>query len=195
MSHEPGAPRSLFPAPIALLTRSECEAIAKKVLSFATADETRVTISSATDGNMRFAVNQASTSGDNYDNVITVRSAFGKRSASSTTNSRDDDSLKAVVARAEALAKLAPDDPEALPELGPQTYTESPGWSESTASLDAAQGRESRVHRFSRDQRRGVCRREQQRFVRLSTPDRCRAHHDGAHPRRHGQRLGRRVDE
>src|SRR5262249_44176136 len=139
--NEPGAPRSLFApaADNALLTREQCEAITKKVLSYATADETRVTITSATDGNMRFAVNQASTSGDNYDNVVTVRSAFGKRSASSTTNSRDDESLKAVVARAEALARLAPEDPESMPELGPQNYLpEKASWSESTAGLDAA---------------------------------------------------------
>ncbi len=43
------APRSLFDARVAapaLLSRDECEALAKKVLSFATADETRVTINS-----------------------------------------------------------------------------------------------------------------------------------------------------
>jgi len=143
---EPGGPRSLFAPPVALLSRDECEAIAKKVLSFATADETRVTITSSANGNMRFAVNQASTSGDNYDNVVTVRSAFGKRSASSTTNSRDDAALRAVVERAEALAKLAPEDPEAMPELGPQTYTPSPAaWSDATASLEAA-GRAAAVN-------------------------------------------------
>ena len=147
MSHttDLGAPRSLFAPPVQLLTRAECEAITKKVLSFATADETRVTISSSANGNMRFAVNQASTSGDNHDNVVTVRSAFGKRSASSATNSRDDASLKSVVERAEALAKLAPEDPEAMPELGPQQYVESPGWSDATASLEAA-GRASAVN-------------------------------------------------
>jgi predicted Zn-dependent protease len=109
------------------------------VLSFATADETRVSIGSGMTGNMRFAVNQASTSGDSYDTTITVRSTFGRKSASSTTNSRDDESLKAVVERSEALAKLAPEDPEAMPELGPQTYTESPAWSEATAALAASQ--------------------------------------------------------
>ncbi|HEY7567573.1 MAG TPA: TldD/PmbA family protein, partial [Gemmatimonadaceae bacterium] len=83
-----GAPRSLFAsasAAPALLSREECEALTKKVLSYATADETRVTVSSSASGNMRFAVNQVSTSGDNQDTTITVRSVFGKRSASSTT--------------------------------------------------------------------------------------------------------------
>ena len=150
MSHSTttDAPRSLFAPAVAtatLLTREQCEAIAKKVLSFAKADETRVTISSSANGNMRFAVNQASTSGDNYDNTITVRSVFGKRAASSTTNSHDDASLKAVVERAEALARLAPEDPEAMPELGPQTYPSPPAWAEATASLDAA-GRAAAVN-------------------------------------------------
>ncbi|MEK7403250.1 MAG: TldD/PmbA family protein [Gemmatimonadota bacterium] len=141
---EAGAPRSLFDppiiaSPIALLTREECEALARKVLSYATADETRVTIGSGMTGNMRFAVNQASTSGDSHDTTITVRSTYGKKSASSTTNARDDASLRSVVERSEALAKLAPEDPEAMPELGPQTYNVSPGWNDATAALAATQ--------------------------------------------------------
>lgn len=141
--HDSGAPRSLFAsasaAPARYLSRADCEAIAKKVLAFSTADEARVTISSGVAGNTRFAVNQVSTAGDTYDAVVTMRSVFGKRSASASTNKLDDASLRAVVQRAEALARLAPEDPEALPELGPQQYqgTEA-GWSEATATLDPA---------------------------------------------------------
>jgi predicted Zn-dependent protease len=138
-----GEPRSLYEeaaaAPSTLLTQADCEALTKKILGFATADETRVSITSSKAGNMRFAVNQASTSGDSFDTNITVRSVFGKRAATSTTNSLDDTSLKAVVQRAEELAKLAPEDPELLPELGPQTYQPVGGWSDGTASLSAAQ--------------------------------------------------------
>ena len=142
--HDAGAPRSLFTdanaaAPARYLSRADCETIAKKVLSYSTADEARVTISSGVSGNTRFAVNQVSTAGDTYDAVVTMRSVFGKRAASATTNKLDDASLRAVVQRAEALARLAPEDPEALPELGPQQYraTEA-GWSEATATLDPA---------------------------------------------------------
>ena len=60
--------------------RDECEALAKRALSFATADETRITINSGGRGNTRFAVNQISTGGDNYDATISVRSIVGKRS-------------------------------------------------------------------------------------------------------------------
>ena len=46
------------------LSREECDAIAKRALSFATADETRVIINSTSIANTRFAVNQISTGGD-----------------------------------------------------------------------------------------------------------------------------------
>ena len=116
--------------------REECEALAKRALSFATADETRITINSGGRGNTRFAVNQISTGGDNYDATLSVRSTIGKRNAVVNTNKLDDASLKSAVQLAERLARLSPEDPEAMPELGPQTYVESKGWSEATASLD-----------------------------------------------------------
>jgi predicted Zn-dependent protease len=116
--------------------REECEALAKRALAAATADETRITINSGARGNTRFAVNQISTGGDNYDATVSVRSTFGKRTGVVNTNKLDDASLKAAVQLAERLAKLSPEDPEAMPELGPQSYASSRGWSDSTASLD-----------------------------------------------------------
>jgi predicted Zn-dependent protease len=129
------APRSLFAAaPARHLSREECEAIARTALGFSTADEARVSIQSGVSGNTRFAVNQVSTAGDNYDASIVVRSVFGRRAANASTNKLDEASLRAVVAR----ARLAPEDPELVPELGPQRYAEPQGWSERTASLDPA---------------------------------------------------------
>ncbi|MDQ3698127.1 MAG: TldD/PmbA family protein, partial [Gemmatimonadota bacterium] len=69
---------------------------------------------------------------------VTIRSSFGKRSASVTTNALDDASLKAAVETSERLARLSPEDPEAMPELGQQTYQSGEGWSDPTASLDPA---------------------------------------------------------
>ena len=118
-------PRSLY-APAGFLTREESEAIIRRALASAKADETRVIISSGARANTRFAENQVSTSGDNYDAEVTVRSVFGKRVANASTNKLDDASLASVVARSEALARLAPEDPELMPELGPQTYANRP---------------------------------------------------------------------
>ncbi len=131
------APRSLL-APARYLSRDESQALAKRVLSFSTADQARVSIGSGVRGNSRFAVNQVSTGGDNYDVTVTVRSVVGKKVGSVTTNALDDASLKRAVENSERLAKLAPDDLELMPELESQTYAESKGWSEATATLDPA---------------------------------------------------------
>jgi predicted Zn-dependent protease len=120
------------------LSRAESEALAKQILGYVTADEARVGINSGARGNTRFAVNQVSTAGDNSNTAVQITCRFGKRSGTVTTNRLDDASLREAVRQAEALAKLAPEDPEALPELGPQEYAESLGWSEATASLDPA---------------------------------------------------------
>jgi predicted Zn-dependent protease len=120
------------------LSREECEAIAKKALSFSAADEARILISSTNISNTRFAVNQISTSGDAFDSVVTVISKFGKRSGSAATNQFDDAGLRAAVQMSERVAKLSPEDPESMPELEPQTYRAGVNWSDLTASLDPA---------------------------------------------------------
>src|SRR5438067_2173386 len=120
------------------LSREECEAIARKALSFASADETRVLVNSTNISNTRFAVNQISTGGDSFDSVVTVIARFGKKSGSASTNQLDDDGLRSAVQMAERIAKLSPEDPEAMPELAPQTYQPGVNWSDATASLDPA---------------------------------------------------------
>jgi predicted Zn-dependent protease len=119
------------------LSREEAESLTRRVLAFATADETRVTVNSGSRGNTRFAQNQVSTAGDNYNTTVTIRSAFGRRSSAVTTNKLDAAALRAAVETSERLARLAPEDPEAMPELAPQQYADPVGWSDATAALDA----------------------------------------------------------
>ena len=121
-----------------VLTRAEAESLTKRALGFSTADAARINVNSGSRGNTRFAVNQVSTGGDNYNTAVTITSRFGKRSGSVTTNKLDDTSLREAVALSERLAKLSPEDPEAMPELEPQQYVEPAGWSDATASLDPA---------------------------------------------------------
>lgn len=129
-------PKSLFAADASFLTRDQAKALADRVLSFAKADETRVNITTGWSGNTRFAGNEITTSGGTTDTNITVTSTIGRRRASAQTNVLDDESLKRTVAFAESLAKLSPEDPEIMPELGPQTYATVNGYAESTANLD-----------------------------------------------------------
>ena len=120
-------PKSLFTqGPALYLSREEAQRVGQQGLRSATADETRVIINSGARANTRFAENQISTSGDNYNATVTVRSVFGRRVASASTNRLDDESLAEVVRRSEALARLAPEDPENMPELRSQEYQALP---------------------------------------------------------------------
>lgn len=117
------------------LSREEAERLTARILSFSKAEQARVNLSSSQEGNIRFAVNQVSTAGDTADLTIVVTSAFGKRVASATTNRTDDASLRRVVETSERLARLAPEDPEYLGELGPQEYLQPNAVFPSTAGL------------------------------------------------------------
>ena len=129
-------PRSLFSAYApALLSRDQAKAIADKVLSFAKADETRVAISSNWSGNTRFAGGEITTSGGITDTTLSVISTIGRRRASVASNVFDDASLRRTVDLAERLAKLAPEDPEIMPELAGQTYSPVDSYIEATADL------------------------------------------------------------
>ncbi|MFN2397042.1 MAG: TldD/PmbA family protein [Gemmatimonadaceae bacterium] len=116
-------------------SRDELQALAKRALSFTTADEARVNISAGWSGNTRFAASEITTAGGITDISVNITTTFGKRRASATTNILEDASLKRTVGLAERLAKLAPDDPEIMPELQQQSYAAVDGFNERTANL------------------------------------------------------------
>jgi predicted Zn-dependent protease len=120
-----------------VLTRAECEDVVQRALRASKADACRVSVNSTYDTNVRFADNQMSTSGVTDNATLSITSFIGKRSASVLTNDLSQRGVAQAVVQAEALARLAPEDPESLPELGPQRYTEVPAWFDSTAQLSA----------------------------------------------------------
>ena len=121
------------------LAEAEARDLARRVLELSGADEARVNIESGRETNTRFAGNQITTSGDVSNASVTVRSAFGRRVGTATTNRLDDASLRRAVETSERLARLSPEDPEYLGQLGPQTYPTADPWFESTASLSDEQ--------------------------------------------------------
>ncbi|WP_234734442.1 TldD/PmbA family protein [Tellurirhabdus bombi] len=123
---------------MAILSREEAKKIIDKVLSYAKADETSVNLGGGRTGNIRYARNTVSTSGESNNLSLAVTSVFGKRSGTATINEFDDASLEKTVRRAEEIARLAPENPEYMPMLGPQKYQETASYSESTAKIDPA---------------------------------------------------------
>ncbi|MFN9796324.1 MAG: TldD/PmbA family protein, partial [Gemmatimonas sp.] len=136
------APKSLFhigraAAPTGVLSREEAQALVERTVKLSTADAVRVSVNSSRETNLRFADNQMSTSGVTTNTTIRVQSVFGKRRASVVTNDRSDEGLRRAVQQSEAIARLAPEDPEYLGELGGQQYTPVSAWSDATAELTA----------------------------------------------------------
>ena len=119
-----------------VISRDEARALADRVLKISTADQTRVTIASSWSGNTRFADGSITTGGGVTDASVTITATVGRRRASASTNVLDDASLKRTIDMAMTLARLAPEDPELMPELGPQTYPTVGAYLDRTADLD-----------------------------------------------------------
>ncbi len=118
-----------------ILTKDEAQALMKKVLSYSKADECEVNLSGTDSANIRYARNSVSTSGKVSQSQLVVSSAFGKKQGVATINEFDDASLEKVVRRSEELARLAPENPEFVSYLGPQTYAESKMFVKATAEI------------------------------------------------------------
>lgn len=118
-----------------LLSRAEAKALADRALALSSADETRVNITSAWSGNTRFADASITTSGSVTNTSITVTVTIGKRRASASTNVLTDEGLRRTIELAARLARVSPEDPELMPELGPQAYSEVSAFVDRTADL------------------------------------------------------------
>lgn len=120
---------------MAIYTESEARAVLKKVLAFSKADECECALEGSIEGNIRYARNTVSTAGEVSDVNLVVQSSFGKRTGTVTINEFDDASLEKAVRRAEELAKLAPENPEYMPLLGPAEYKKVDAWNDATAAI------------------------------------------------------------
>lgn len=120
---------------MAILTRSEAKQILDKVLKYSKAEAASAQLTGAETGNIRYARNSVSTSGIVNDIELAVEARFGKKSGMATINEFSDAALEKVMRRAEELAKLSPDNPEAMPLLGEQKYPKVNGFAKSTADI------------------------------------------------------------
>jgi predicted Zn-dependent protease len=122
---------------MAILTEAEAKRYMEKVLSFSKADECAVNLSGYKSGNIRYARNTLTTSGAQSGISLVIQSSFGKRMGTFTTNELTDAALEQAVRRSEELAKLAPENPEYVKNLGRQSYLSSKTHFESTANITA----------------------------------------------------------
>jgi predicted Zn-dependent protease len=119
----------------ALLSREQAQAVIERAMKMSKAETVEVQLNTGYSGNVRFAANQMSTSGAATTAQLAVQSSFGPKHAVVTTNDLSDESVRRAVEMSERMAKLAPDDPEAMPALGMQQYAPPQSYFERTAAL------------------------------------------------------------
>ena len=134
------APRSLFGKGSTLtsgdmMSRSEAQAFLERVIKLSKADSIGASLDGGYQGNIRFAANRITTSGGVSNSQLAVQSGFGARHAVVTTADFSDAGVERAVRQSEALARLAPEDPEHMPLLPPQQYGQVNAWFDSTANL------------------------------------------------------------
>lgn len=117
-----------------MLSEKDAKALTAKVIGLSTADEVEVHIHDGESSNIRFARNAPTTSGARRGPQITITATFGTRRGSATINQTSDAALAEGVRRAEEIARLAPEDPEHVPALGPQNYAAPAAFDEATAA-------------------------------------------------------------
>ncbi len=117
------------------LSRDEAKALCDRVLTLSQADQARVNVNSGWRGYTRVATNRITSAGGSENVSVRITSVFGKRLASVSTTEIDEVSLGNAVRESERLARIAPESPEYMPELGPQDYAEVDGYYASTGTL------------------------------------------------------------
>jgi predicted Zn-dependent protease len=118
-----------------IMTRDEARTLVERVVKLSKADEIQVGVGGGQQANVRFADNRISTAGGVDNFTVTVYSAFGPKHAVVSTNDVTDAGLERAVRQSEALARLAPANPEAMPVLESQQYQDVRRYFESTANL------------------------------------------------------------
>ena len=123
------------------LDKSEAKKITDKILSMVKADDATVSVNESSNSNLRFARNSFLTSGSTTEIGASITVWKDKKAGSASTSDLDENSLKAMVERAEKVASLSPVDRQYLPTLGKQKYKEVDGFVEATQFLSNSKRR------------------------------------------------------
>jgi PmbA protein len=97
-----------------MLNRDQAGEIVARVRKFASADEVEVLFYATGNALTRFANNVIHQNMAEENVVVSVRTAFGQRTARATTNKLDEESLKRVVEASEKLARVQHPDEDLL---------------------------------------------------------------------------------
>jgi predicted Zn-dependent protease len=103
-----------------MLNKDQAAEIFERIRKASTADEVEALIYGGHSALTRFANNTIHQNVAEENAVVSVRTAFGGRTARATTNKLDEESLKRVVRASESLAKVQHPDADLLPMPTPE---------------------------------------------------------------------------
>ena len=103
-----------------MLTQEQAAAIFDRLRRLSSADEVEAIFTGSRFALTRFANNTIHQNVEEENSVVSVRTNFGGRTARSTANQFDDESLRRAVAASESLARVQEPDPDLLPMPTPE---------------------------------------------------------------------------
>ena len=104
-----------------LLSEDQALSLIEKVIKQSEAEGVFISLSTGEEALSRFSSNQISQNISSTQFNLTITSYFGTRSARASTTDINPEAIAAAIQRSESLARIAPEDPEWVPLLEPQT--------------------------------------------------------------------------
>jgi len=114
------------------LDRDQFKRLADLVLNLSKGEHTAFALYDTSGGTTRFANNQVIQHVDSRRITLAVTVAFGRRHGMATATDFGEEAVRDMVARAEGIARVSPEDPEYKPPLPPQLYDSRPRMREET---------------------------------------------------------------
>jgi predicted Zn-dependent protease len=105
-----------------LLEADRAISLVESVVKKSEAEGVFVSLNNAEESLSRYSENQITQNITRTKFNLTITSYFGTRSASASTTELDEDAIAQTIRRSQDLARIAPEDPEWVPLLEPQTY-------------------------------------------------------------------------
>ena len=119
-----------------LVSEDQALELIETVIQQSEAEGVFVSLSANESALSRFSENQMTQNLSRTKFSLNITSYFGQRSASASTTELEPEAITETIRRSEELARIAPEDPEWVPLLEPQTYEQrTPAFDEQTATF------------------------------------------------------------
>lgn len=137
-----------------LFSEDQALSLVENIIKQSGSEGVFVSLTTGEESLSRYSENQMTQNISRTQLNLSVTSYFGKKSASSSTTNLDPEAIKETIQRSQELARIAPEDPEWMPLLEPQTYEDrTPAFDAKTADLSPLERGEivQKVCAMSRD--------------------------------------------